>query len=154
MWLFRKKKEKEKEPEKPLEIPVPPHTHTWKDMPWYMEVLYNGNDKWASYSIIEPYICVTCGERNDKVLEKETWRNISVEEREKEYAAARKRYKKYLKPRAVVEDMINNILLVKDPQYLDMVEEMRGTPHRRCGTSAEMNQVKKDNHYRIEVKNK
>ena len=153
MWPFRKKKEEKSEA--PLVIPEIPHVCVMKDMPWYMETLYNGNDKWASYSIIEPYICIAgCGKRENKVLEKETWRNISVEQREKEYAAIRKRYKKYLKPRAVVEDMINNILLVKDPQYLDMVEEMRGTPHRKCGTSAEMIQVKEDNHYRIEVENK
>ena len=144
MGLFnRKKKQKE------LVIPNVPHEHTWKDMPWYMDVRYNGENKTAGYEIIEPYICVTCGERKNVRLESEDWSNISSQEREKIYSKIRNRYKKYLKPRAVVEDMINNILLVKDPDYLDMVEEMRGLPHRRCGTSAEME--RQDTEFKIEL---
>lgn len=145
MKLFnRKKKQKE------LVIPNIPHEHTWKDMPWYMDVRYNGQNKTAGYEIIEPYICVTCGERKNIRLESEDWSNISAQERERIYSKIRNRYKKYLKPRAVVEDMINNILLVKDPDYLDMVEEMRGLPHRRCGTSAEME--RQDTDFKIELK--
>lgn len=145
MKLFnRKKKQKE------LVIPNIPHEHTWKDMPWYMDVRYNGENKTAGYEIIEPYICVTCGERKNIRLESEDWSNISAQERERIYSKIRNRYKKYLKPRAVVEDMINNILLVKDPDYLDMVEEMRGLPHRKCGTSAEME--RQDTDFKIELK--
>ena len=144
MGLFNKKKK-----QKELIIPNVPHEHTWKDMPWYMEVRYNGENKTAGYEIIEPYICVTCGERKNVRLEAEDWSNISAQEREKIYSKIRNRYKKYLKPRAVVEDMINNILLVKDPDYLDMVEEMRGLPHRKCGTSAEME--RQDTDFKIEL---
>lgn len=122
-------------------IPTLPHTHTWKDMPWYMEVWYNTKDKTAGYSIIEPYICITCGERKDVTLETLKWTGIEVAEREHYYKMIRKRYAKYLKPRAVVEDMINNILLVKDPVHLEHVELMRGSPHINCGSSAEMKQV-------------
>ena len=144
MGLFSKKKK-----QKELIIPNMPHEHTWKDMPWYMEVRYNGENKTAGYEIIEPYICVTCGERKNIRLESEDWSNISAQEREKIYSKIRNKYKKYLKPRAVVEDMINNILLVKDPDYLDMVEEMRGLPHRKCGTSAEME--RQDTDFKIEL---
>ena len=144
MGLFSKKKK-----QKELIIPNVPHEHTWKDMPWYMEVRYNGENKTAGYEIIEPYICVTCGERKNIRLEAEDWSNISAQEREKIYSKIRNKYKKYLKPRAVVEDMINNILLVKDPDYLDMVEEMRGLPHRKCGTSAEM--ARQDTDFKIEL---
>ena len=147
MGLFSKKKK-----QKELIIPNIPHEHTWKDMPWYMEVRYNGENKTAGYEIIEPYICVTCGERKNIRLESEDWSNISAQEREKIYSKIRNKYKKYLKPRAVVEDMINNILLVKDPDYLDMVEEMRGLPHRKCGTSAEME--RQDTDFKIELTRK
>lgn len=139
MGLFSKKKKQETEV--PFKIPAPVHEHVWKDMPWYMVVRYNGENRTAGYSIIEPYICVTCGERKNTTLEEEDWYNITAECREKKFNDIRKRYRKYLKPKAVVEDMINNILMVKDPEYLDMVEAMRGSPHRRCGTSAEMKQV-------------
>ena len=134
MWPFKKKKE-----EINIEIPELKHVCVMKDMPWYMTTSYNGSTKTAEYAIIEPYICISgCGKRIDKVLEHQSWSNIDEKAREKIYSQIRNRYKKYLKPRAVVEDMINNILLVKDPDYLDMVEEMRGSPHRKCGTSAEM----------------
>lgn len=116
------------------------HEHTWKDMPWYMEVEYNGNDRCAAYKIVEPYICISCGERKNVCLETEFWRNIDSETRDKYYNKIRNRYKKYLKPRAVVEDMINNILLVKDAERLNMVEKIYGIPHQNCGTSAEMKQ--------------
>lgn len=139
MWPFKKKKEKKEQPVN-IEIPIPPHTCIMKDLPWYMEIRYNGKEHTAGYSIIEPYICINgCGKRINKVLEECDWADISVEDREKEFAAIRKRYRKYLKPRAIVEDMINNIILVKDAKRLEMIEEMRGLPHRNCGTSAEMN---------------
>lgn len=138
MGLFKKKK---KETPKEIEIPVIPHEHTWKDMPWYMETWWSGEKKTAGYTIIEPYICITCGERKDVKLESTNWSNISVDDREQYYRDVRKRYRKYLRPHAVVEDMINNILLVKDPGRLNMIEQMRGMPHQNVGTSAEMKQV-------------
>lgn len=138
MGIFNRKKQTAAEPV----LPIFEHQHTWKDMPWYMEVEYDGVAQTALYRIIEPYICVTCGERKNVCLEKENWRNIDPTTRDERYAKIRRRYKKYLKPRAVIEDMINNIILVKDANHLNMVEEMRGLPHKNVGTSAEMNQVK------------
>jgi hypothetical protein len=140
MGIFSRKKDTSIPQYEPV-FPEIKHEHTWNDMPWYMEISYNTSNKTASYEIIEPYICVTCGERNDKILEKTSWTGISAKARDEEYEKVRKLYSKYLKPKAVVEDMINNILLVKDPEHLEMVENMRGTPHKRCGTSAEMKQV-------------
>lgn len=148
-WFKRKKEEIN------IEISELKHTCVMKDMPWYMEVEYSGTNHTASYKIIEPYICINgCGKRIDKVLERCSWQNITAKDRDEEFAKAQKRYKKYLKPRAVVEDMINNILLVKDPEHLEMVENLRGTPHKRCGTSAEMKQIfEEKEHPIIEVDN-
>ena len=125
------------------------HEHTFKDFPWYMEIGYDGKNKTAEYHIIEPYVCITCGERIDKVLEKNSWTNITNEEREKIFNRVENKYKKYLKPRAVVEDMINNVLLVKDPGRLEMLEHMRGTPHIGCGTSSKM---EKETEFKIDLK--
>lgn len=130
MGLFNRKKEIT-----PKEV----HECVMKDFPWYMEIHYNGSNKTASYEIIEPYVCISgCGKRIDKVLESDSWTNISANEREKEYNQIRQKYKKYLKPRAVVEDMINNVLLVKDPGRLELIERFYGLPHQRCGTSSIM----------------
>ena len=138
MGLFNRKK---KETPKEIDLPKILHEHTWKDMPWYMETWWSGERKTAGYKIIEPYICITCGERKNVQLEQADWSNISVDDREKYYRDVRKRYRKYLRPHAVVEDMINNILLVKDPGRLNMIEQMRGMPHQNVGTSAEMKQI-------------
>lgn len=148
MGIFTRKKMAEYDPV----FPELKHEHVFKDMPWYMEVEYNGTKNTAQYEIIEPYICITCGERKNVVLEKCTWQNITPKERDEQYEKVKKRYRKYLKPRAVVEDMINNILLVKDPDHLEMVENMRGTPYKRCGTSAEMKQLfEEEEHPMIEL---
>ena len=132
MGLFRKRQKQD------LEIKPLKHIHTYKDFPWYMQEKYDSDEKYAEYFIIEPYVCVTCGRRENKILEHERWNKISNTFREQLYAEIRKKYKEYLKPQAVVEDMINNVLLVKDPDYLNMVEIMYGLPHRGCGTSANM----------------
>lgn len=145
-WPWKKKQDEQEE----IEIEVPKHQHVFKDLPWYMNVQYSGENHTASYRIIEPYLCVICGERKNITLEEEHYSNINSEERENIYRKVRQRYKKYLKPRAVVEDMINNILLVKDIHYLNMVEEMRGLPHKNCGTSTETLQ-KKETEFKINV---
>lgn len=132
-WFKRKKK-----PAPMTEFPTLPHECIMKDMPWFITTEYDGEKRTASYKIIEPYICITCGKRIDKVLEEHHWANITSDWREQQYEDVRKKYKKYLKPRAIVEDMINNIILVKDAKRLEMIEEIRGLPHKNCGTSAEM----------------
>ena len=147
MRLFNRKKKSE---EKEFIIPEIPHEHTWKDMPWYMDISYSERDNTASYEIIEPYICITCGERKNVNLEHRHWSGVTPEIREKFYQKVRNRYKKYLKPRAIVEDMINNILLVKDAERLNMIEKMYGFPHQNIGTSAEMKQVK-DTDFKINL---
>jgi len=144
MKWFGKKKETE------FKLPEVKHLHTWKDMPWYMETGYNGSNKTASYMIIEPYICISCGERKNVTLERQDWSNISAEEREKIYSKVRNKYRKYLKPRAVVEDMINNILLVQDAHKLEMLETMRGLPYRGVGTSSEQ---QPENEFQIHLEN-
>ena len=153
MGIFSRKKDTPIPQYEPV-FPEIKHEHIWKDLPWYMEVEYSGTKNTAQYEIIEPYICITCGERKNVVLERSAWQNISSSDRDEEYKKIYKRYKKYLKPRAVVEDMINNILLVKDPEHLEMVENLRGIPHKKCGTSAEMKQVfQEKEHPTIEVNN-
>ena len=153
MGIFSRKKDISIPQYEPV-FPEIKHEHTWKDLPWYMEVEYSGTKNTAQYEIIEPYICITCGERKNVVLEKCAWQNITAKDRDEEFAKVQKKYKRYLKPRAVVEDMINNILLVKDPEHLEMVENIRGIPHKKCGTSAEMKQVfQEKKHPTIEVNN-
>ena len=152
MGIFNRKKKEEQIPRPIFEFVAPKCKHQYKDFPWYMETSYNGAKQTASYRIIEPYVCILCGDRQDKVLEGDSWTNISSSIREDFYKAIRKKYKEYLKPRAIVEDMINNVLLVKDPESLKLLEKFRGSPHMDCGTSSTM--PKKETFYQIHVKEK
>ena len=131
MGLFNRKK-----PTSTIEIPALKHEHVWKDMPWYMETWYSGTEHKASYYIKEPYVCVICGERKDVTLEKEEWSNITVKDREETYKEIRNKYAQYLKPRAVVEDMINDIQYVKDTEHLAMVELLLNSLHQGVGSSS------------------
>lgn len=140
-WFWKKKKEKEEKDEKII-TPEITHQCVFKDLPWYMTTYYSEANRTARYEIKEPYVCVLCGSRRDVLLEERHWEGITPEQREKFYQRVRSRYKKYLKPRAIVEDMINNIILVKDAQRLNMIEKMYGFPHQNVGTSAEMQQIK------------
>ena len=112
-----------------------PHEHVWKDFPWYMVTDYSGVNQTAEYSVIEPYVCLTCGERKNVILDHTAWSHIKSDDREEEFAAVRKELGDKLKPRAVVEDMINDTVLVKNPNYVAMLEKIHGLPHPNVGTS-------------------
>lgn len=126
MGLFNRKKE----------MPQPIlHEHTWKDMPWYIERTFDPDENVGECKIIEPYICIVCGARKDVVLETYTWYNLAPAQRDLRAQAIMDKYQEYLQPKAVVEDMINNILLVKDVHHLHMMEEKMGLPYKGVGTS-------------------
>ena len=141
-----------KRKEEPIEITSPPHKHVWKDLPWYIECGYSDRSQSGYIRIIEPYICITCGERKNITLESYNWESISKVVFEKNLSQLEHEYKKYLKPRAIVEDMIYNIKYVKDAGYLNMVEKTLGTPHQNCGTSSFSSYTTTNPNYCIKIK--
>ena len=149
MGLFRKNKQEPAEIE--FVIPEPVHTHVWKDMPWYMNVHFHSGNKTAGYEIIEPYVCITCGERKNIKLEGEEYTSINRDEREKLFAEIRKQYDKYLQPRAIVEDMIANLILIKDVNHLNMIERIHNLPYRNVGSSADTLKKEDESDFRIKL---
>ena len=91
-----------------------PCQHMWRDFPWYMECerFLRSNEPAVSYSIYEPYVCVICGERIDKLLSGQTLTFGSRKWREAYIQKIENRYRGKLRPRAEVEDMINDQQLV------------------------------------------
>ena len=72
--------------------------------------------------VIEPYVCIFCGERRDKVLASYTGTNYK--EGDKLLNELRNRFDNHIKYQEEVEDMINDMLLV-DPEYLKWYHLLR-----------------------------
>ena len=121
-WM-KKKKKTEISPTgvEPTFTPPPAKVckHTWKDFPWYIEGSYSKYPNGSSYTmkVKEPYVCIYCGKREDKVLECIERDNITIQQADEILQSTTEAYAAYCKPRAIVEDMINDFKLV-DPQTL------------------------------------
>ncbi len=113
--------------------PAPPLkkcNHKFQDFPWYLEgeeksVNAYGFDNWYHLTIKEPYVCIYCGERQDKVL----WEITRYGDHKEAVQALddiNEKFKDRIRHRAEIEDMINDMQLV-DPQYLQYYHMLQGT---------------------------
>ena len=118
--------------------------HKFQDFPWYLEGEEGGHggwDTWYHLTIKEPYVCIYCGERQDKVLWKIT-RYGDHKEALESLDEINEKFKDQIKHRAEIEDMINDMKLV-DPQYLQYYHMLQGT--KDPSTSRQDNfEIKKD----------
>lgn len=121
MWPFRKKVEA------PKVIEPLPCQHKYKDFPWYVEGKYDYNTYLETINVIEPYVCILCGHRKDVVLDTVSRYFSRFEDAEKFYDnfCSNSTYAERIKPRAIVEDMINDMSLV-DQKYLDIYMQLHG----------------------------
>lgn len=123
MWPFSKRKKTE---ETPKVIEPRPCQHKYKDFPWYTDGTYNENTKVLDVSIIEPYVCIHCGHRKDVVLDHFSRIFGKFEEAEKFYDDFQDgKYTNMIEKKAVVEDMINDMVLV-DRQYIEIYMRLHG----------------------------
>ena len=115
--FFNRKKNKNKNPP-----PPPPCNHKWKDFPWYIEssLFDNGN---FLVEIIEPYVCIYCKKQKNIVLKKITRSNITRSRADELICELEEKYKDHIKDEAIVNDMINDMILV-DREYLRLYEEV------------------------------
>ena len=109
MWFKRKK-------EAPVP-PVQPHVcnHKYRDFDWYGDAKYFTDTDSFAIGIYEPYVCVLCKHREDKLLTQVNGRGYKnfikqIDRLEDLYPKIRHR--------ADVEDEINDMLML-DPYYLD-----------------------------------
>lgn len=135
---FWTKKKKTKSIE-PSFIPPPQHPvitpkcqHNYKDFPWYITATYNElsvdpNYNSFTWRVIEPYVCIYCKERKNKELDGGTRAGLTRNEAYKLLDRICDKYKDYLKPQAIVEDMINDFQLV-DRQALYFYEQLNSPP--------------------------
>lgn len=116
MWPFKKK------PEPPALIELPPCKHKWQDFPAYLD--YGREDSVLKIWIKEPYVCIYCKKRVDKLLVNDTFYGISQSRADELLTRYRKDYASLLKPVGIVEDMVNDYQLV-DREWLDITRRLR-----------------------------
>lgn len=124
MCLFRKKKRQEDPALAMLETMK--CLHKFQDFPWYIEGLFKFCDYDFNYgkqtiSIYKPYVCIHCKERKDVLLQEMHNAHMTEAEGDQWYNAVRKQYAEHIKPRPVVEAMINDMQLV-DREYLELAK--------------------------------
>ena len=91
--------------------------HKYKDFDWYITSNYYIDSHILSIKIIEPYVCIFCGNRIDKELH--TYETVcNREEIDEKVNTFIKPYQSRLKVRAFVEDEINDFILV-DKDYIE-----------------------------------
>lgn len=115
--FFNRNKNKNKNPPSP-----PPCNHKWKDFPWYINSTLFDNGK-LLVEIIESYVCIYCKKQKNIVLKKITRSNITRSGANELICELKETYKDYIKDEAIVNDMINDMILV-DREYLRLYEEV------------------------------
>lgn len=125
MSWFRKKKNEEPAP---AAEPVKSWCertgkHLYEDLPWYIENYYNESQHKSEFELHELYLCHLCHQVKNITLfsgwlPARNYREHSqnVEEVEREYSA-------YIKPKAVVKDMLNDMIYL-DKQRLSIWKEI------------------------------
>lgn len=99
-------------PERPREC-----DHKWKDFSWYDSTTYYEDNKVIRVDIYEPYVCCKCGKRDNRLLERVDIYAENYQEACAKVESFLEKYKDCMKPRAFLEDEINDFQLV-DREYL------------------------------------
>lgn len=104
--------------------------HKFQDFPWYLESnMYTGtytSQNRLVYKLIEPYVCIYCGERRDIVLEQREITGYSKSDMKKMIENVQETYSDRIKPRAIIEDMVNDLKMV-DVAHLKWYHYLAGT---------------------------
>ena len=119
MWPFKKK-----EIQKPQSITPKICQHKYKDFNWYVTSVYNMDTNFLSFKIYEPYVCIHCGDRIDKLLDEKQWYCESKEIADEKHNNEIKNYP-LIRSRAEIEDQINDMVLV-DRAYIDIYMKVHG----------------------------
>ena len=135
MGLFSRKKKKEPPIEPQVPAAPPECKHKWKDFDWYVEWKYipcmtdNGmiitkreNYGELDIKVKEPYVCIWCKKREDKILRSIHFDEIGEKEAKERFDEIRKN--PHVRPREEIEDEIADMEHSIDREYLSIVETM------------------------------
>lgn len=104
--------------------------HKFQDFPWYidydMRTMRYQSDNILDYELKESYVCIYCGFRKDETLEHKTIRGMSKDEMYRILQEIEEKYSDRIKPKPIVEDMINDLQLV-DVGHIRWYHYLNGT---------------------------
>lgn len=118
VWPFKKKKPV------PAVVEPQPCKHKWQDFPWIMSFYYDYGQQTLKVIINEPYVCIYCKERQDRVLTRDWYTGVDKEEIDRLMDKYREKFKDRVEPKAVVEDKINDYQMV-DREWLEIANILR-----------------------------
>lgn len=118
VWPFKRKKRAEEKPE------PAPCRHKWQDFPWIMRFYYNYGEGTLRVEVVEPYVCIYCKERQDRLLIRDWYNEISGEQIDRLIQEYKEKYKEHCEHEAVIEDKINDFQLV-DREWLEFADLLR-----------------------------
>ena len=100
-------------------------SHLWRDFPAFIQWKTGKN---GYIKVMEPYICTYCHERDDRLLEKTEYSNLSQQRLDEIIDKLMAEYPDLIKPRVVVEDMVEDAIHV-DRMRLKIWEQLH-TPEK------------------------
>ena len=104
--------------------------HKFQDFPWYIDyeirTMRYQSDNILDYELKEPYVCIYCGLRKDKTLDHKIIRGRPKDEMYRILQEIEEKYSDRIKPKPIVEDMINDLQLV-DVGHIRWYHYLNGT---------------------------
>ena len=120
-WFNRKSKVEKVKPQKPV------CNHKYKDFPWFYEARYNTSTRELTFKVWEPFVCIHCKERINRLLYERNSHYKTYEEADNYVTQFREKYADRMEEEVVVEDMIADMQLV-DRDYLLIAETLLKVP--------------------------
>ena len=120
-WFNRKSKVEEVKPQKPV------CNHKYKDFPWFYVARYNTSTRELTFKVWEPFVCIHCKERINRLLYERNSHYKSYEEADDYVTQFREKYADRMEEEVIVEDMIADMQLV-DRDYLLIAETLLKVP--------------------------
>ena len=139
---FFKKKTTEKPSSQVTITQEKKHEHKFQDFPWYIET----NKRYGPYQsqnclkfkIIEPYVCIYCGERKDVILSERELTGIHKKDMDEIIEEVKEKYSDRIMDRPLIEDMINDLKLV-DVGHLKWYHFLAGTKDPSTSRNSDIN---------------
>ena len=107
------------------------HKCEYRDFPPYIEYHWESDGR-GSIEMKEKYVCLYCHKIETKILSIWKFTNCNLTEFNQAIDQTKKEYKNFIKPKAIVEDMVNDAIMV-DRQKLEIWDNLHAPKEKDTG---------------------